>query len=246
MSVHYKILALVAMLALTACADVPSDPGELADYNSAKDPAEPTNRAIFSVNYFVDRNLLQPVAGAYSDYVPEGARRSVHNFVSNMGEPVVLLNDLLQGNGNKAWTTAQRFVVNSTVGGAGLFDPAENWGLAYHRADFGQTLGVWGVGTGPSVQLPLFGFSNVRDTAGLALNMVASPLNYIPGAAMSDIQIASGGLGLVDSRAGVLEMTNDLERSSLDYYAALRSVTATNRAELVKQGMSDDPAKSPK
>lgn len=243
MKLHYKILAVIALLLLSACADVPTDPDERAEYDNANDPAEPTNRAIFSANYFVDRNLFQPVAGAYSDYVPAGARRSVHNFVSNVGEPVVLLNDLLQGNGNKAWTTAQRFVVNTTVGGAGLFDPAEDWGLAYHSADFGQTLGVWGLGTGPSVQLPLFGFSNLRDTAGLALNMVANPLNFVPGAAMSDIQLASGGLGLVDSRAGVLQMTNDLERSSLDYYAALRSVTATGRAELVKQGMSDEPAK---
>jgi phospholipid-binding lipoprotein MlaA len=236
---YRKIFAAAAVLALAACADVPTDPAELADYNETNDPAEPTNRAIFSANYFLDRNLLQPAARAYSDHVPDEARKSIHNFVSNLGEPAVLVNDLLQGNTDKAWTTTQRFVVNTTIGGGGLFDPAADWGLNYHTADFGQTFGVWGIGTGPSVQLPLFGFSNLRDGVGLAFGAFANPLGYIPGAAASDIMIASGGLGLIDGRAEALFATDDLEKTSLDYYAALRGIAAHRRAELVAQGLSD-------
>jgi phospholipid-binding lipoprotein MlaA len=238
MKFAHRFLAAASALALSACAEVPTDPAALAEYESANDPAEPTNRAIFSANYFLDRNLLQPIARAYTDYIPEEARHPVHNFLANMGEPVVLVNDLLQGNTDKAWTTTRRFAVNSTVGGAGLFDPATGWGLDYHAADFGQTFGVWGIGTGPTLQLPLFGFSNVRDTVGLALNSVANPANLIPGTAA---QIAIGGVAMIDGRASVLPITDDLERSSLDYYASLRSVVAAKRAELVEQGRSDEP-----
>lgn len=239
MKLPYRILGAAAALALSACAETPTDSAALADYETANDPAEPTNRAIFSANYFVDRNLFQPVANAYADYIPEEAREPIHNFIVNMGEPVVLANDLLQGNTGKAWTTTQRFAVNSTVGVGGLFDPATGWDLDYHAADFGQTFGVWGIGTGPSVQLPLFGFSNLRDTVGLALNFLADPGNLFPGTA---IPIAIGGLAMIDSRAGVLPLTDDLERSSLDYYAAFRSVVATRRAELVEEGRSDEPS----
>ena len=239
MKLPCRILGAAATLALGACAEVPTDPAALADYETVNDPAEPTNRVIFSANYFIDRNLLQPVARAYTDYIPEEARQPVHKFISNIGEPIVLVNDLLQGNTDKAWTTTQRFAVNSTVGAGGLFDPASDWGLDYHTADFGQTFGVWGIGTGPTVQLPLFGFSNLRDTVGLALNSLADPMTLFPGTA---IPIAIGGLAMIDSRAGALPLTDDLERSSLDYYASLRSVVATKRAELVEQGRSDEPS----
>jgi len=227
---------LAGVLAIAGCADVPTDPADRAAYDDANDPLEPTNRAIFAGNLFVDHHVLKPVATAYVDNVPDGARRSVHNFVSNLGEPVVLVNDVLQGNMDRAWQTTARFAVNSTVGGAGFFDPATGWDLRYHDADFGQTLGVWGVGTGPSLQLPLLGFSNVRDTVGRAVGIVANPLGYIPGATMTDISLAGGGLGIVDGRAEVLPTTNSLEKTSLDYYATLRSFTAQKRTVLVKEG----------
>lgn len=239
-----KIVTYAALLALAACAEVPTDPVALAEYKEANDPAEPTNRAIFAANYFVDRNLLQPVARAYTDYMPEAAKRSIHNFGENLGAPEVLVNDALQGNFAKAWTTTRRFVVNSTVGGAGFFDLASDWGLPHHSADFGQTFGVWGMGTGPSLQLPLLAFSNMRDASGSLLSFVANPLGYIPGATISDIRLASGALGLADSRARLLPVTDNLESTSVDYYAALRSVTASRRAALVRQGLSDDPSAS--
>ena len=235
MKTFVKISALTAALTVTACAHVPVDPDPRAEYDKVNDPAEPTNRAIFAGNRFVDRHVLKPVANAYVDYVPDRVRRSIHNFVSNLEGPEILVNDLLQGNMSRAWTTTERFVINTTVGVAGIFDPATGWGMPRHTADFGQTFGVWGMGPGPSVQLPLFSFSNVRDSAGKVLGFVANPLDYIvPDAASA----ADGGLNVVDGRATLLPTTNLLEQTSLDYYAALRSTMAQRRAALVEEGKS--------
>ena len=228
--------ALASMLLLVACAHVPTDPDARAAYDRANDPAEPTNRTIFAGNQWVDRNALKPVARAYENHVPEGVRKSIHNFVSNLKEPGVLINDTLQANFSRAWNTTQRFVVNSTVGGAGFFDVASDWDLPHHDADFGQTFGVWGIGPGPAVQLPLLGPSDARDAVGTVIGFVANPLNFIPGGTITTIQVTGGGAGVVDGRAGLLSTTDELEKSSLDYYAALRSIMAQRRAAVVEDG----------
>jgi phospholipid-binding lipoprotein MlaA len=228
--------AIGSILFLVACAHAPTDPEARAAYDSANDPAEPTNRTIFAGNQFVDRNAMQPVARAYEEYVPSGVRKSIHNFASNLREPGIAVNDALQANFSRAWNTTQRFVINTTVGGAGLFDVASDWNRPHHDADFGQTFGVWGIGTGPSVQLPLFGPSNVRDTVGKVGDILANPLSFIPGGAMSTIQIAGGGVGAVDGRADLLSTTDKLESTSLDYYVTLRSMQAQRRAAFVDEG----------
>jgi phospholipid-binding lipoprotein MlaA len=241
MKTSVRINVLAAGLIVAACAQVPVDPAARAEYDKVNDPAEPTNRAIFAGNRFIDRHVLKPVANAYVDYVPDRPRKCIHNFISNLSEPAVLLNDLLQGNLSRAWTTTERFAVNTTVGVAGLFDPAVSWGLAHHKADFGQTFGVWGIGPGPSVQLPLFSFSNVRDTAGRVVGIFADPLDYV----LPDVTAAGGGLDVVDTRAELMPMTNSLESTSLDYYAALRSAMAQRRAALVEEGKSGGKAADP-
>lgn len=233
--------AILSVLFLVACAQVPTDPEERAAYDSANDPAEPTNRTIFAGNQFVDRNALQPVARGYEDYVPSRARKSIHNFVSNLGEPAIALNDLLQANFSRAWDTTERFVINTTVGGAGFFDVATDWDRPHHDADFGQTFGVWGIDPGPSVQLPLFGFSNIRDTVGKAADFLANPLNFIPGGVMANIELAGAGAGVVDGRADLLGTTDTLEKTSIDYYASLRSMQAQHRAALVEEGKAGGP-----
>jgi phospholipid-binding lipoprotein MlaA len=234
--VMHRVFLLVPALSLLACAQVPADPAARAKYEQNNDPAEPTNRAIFGGNQFVDRHVLQPVARGYEDYVPGRVRKSLHNFVSNLGQPAVAINDVLQGNVSRAWTTTQRFAINTTVGGVGLFDVATDWNRPVHTADFGQTLGVWGVGTGPAVQLPLFGPSNVRDSVGQVAGLVTNPATFVPGGAAATISMASGGMGFVDTRAGLLSTTDSLERTSVDYYATLRSVAAQRRAKLVAEG----------
>jgi phospholipid-binding lipoprotein MlaA len=236
-----RMASLALGLVTASCAHAPSDPSARAEFDRANDPAEPTNRKIFAVNQFLDNHVLKPVATAYAKHVPVPVQHSLHNFATNLGEPVVLVNDVLQGNAGFAWQTTQRFVVNTTVGGAGFFDPATPWGLHYHDADFGQTFGVWGIGTGPSVQLPVLGFSDVRDSVGTVLGFVGNPLEYIPGNTMTDILIAGGAVGAIDTRAELLPTTDSLERTSLDYYAALRSLTAQQRAQLVAQGKAGKP-----
>jgi phospholipid-binding lipoprotein MlaA len=224
--------AIALGLTLAACAQVPTDPEARAEYERINDPAEPTNRAIFSANKFVDDHALQPVARGYENNVPARLRKSIHNFVSNLGQPAVAVNDVLQGNGRRAWNTTQRFAINTTVGGLGFFDVATDWNRPGHSADFGQTLGVWGVGTGPSVQLPLLGPSNVRDSVGKVADLVTDPASLIGG----PIAVATGGAGFVDGRANMLKTTDNLEKLSVDYYAALRSAAAQRRAALVAEG----------
>jgi phospholipid-binding lipoprotein MlaA len=231
----------VSLLVLAACAQVPTDPEARAAYDRANDPAEPTNRVVFAGNQWVDRNALQPVARAYEDYVPGRVRKSLRNFTLNLREPAILVNDTLQANFSRAWNTTQRFVVNSTVGGAGLFDVATDWDLPFHEADFGQTFGVWGIGSGPSVQLPLLGPSNARDTVGKAAGFFANPLSFIPGSTMQAIQMSGTGVSMVDQRAQMLRMTDDLEKNSLDYYAATRSLYAQRRSALVEEGKAGGP-----
>jgi phospholipid-binding lipoprotein MlaA len=233
--------AMVSILFLVACAHAPTDPEERAAYDRANDPAEPTNRTIFAGNQFVDRNVLRPAARAYEEHVPDRARKSIHNFVSNLKEPSILVNDALQANFSRAWNTTQRFVINTTAGGAGLFDVATDWDRPHHEADFGQTFGVWGIGTGPSVQLPIFGPSNVRDTVGKVGDLLANPLSFIPGGAMTGIEVAGGVGGAVDGRANLLPTTDALEKTSLDYYASLRSMQAQRRAALVEEGKVGGP-----
>jgi len=236
-------MALASALAQAACAHPPAEPQARAEYERNNDPAEPTNRAIFAGNKFVDDNALQPIARGYQDYVPGRVRKSLHNFVSNLGQPAIAVNDVLQGNFSRSWNTLQRFVINTTVGGAGLFDVATDWDRPGHLADFGQTLGVWGVGPGPSVQLPLFGPSNVRDSVGKVIDLVSNPTNFIiPGGAAATVSTATGGVGFIDGRAGLLSTTVPLEHSSLDYYAALRSAAAQRRAALVAEGKAGDVA----
>lgn len=247
MSIYMTMKRLLAaaicagpIVAVGACAHAPAEPEARAEYKRANDPAEPTNRAIFAGNKFVDDNALQPVARAYQEYMPSRAQKSVHNFVSNLGQPTVALNDVLQGNFSRSWNTIQRFAINTTVGGAGLFDVATDWNLPGHKADFGQTLGVWGVGPGPSVQLPLLGPSNVRDTVGTVIGVVANPTNFIPGGAAATVGMAAGAAGAVDGRARTLSATDSLEKQSLDYYAASRSAAAQRRAALVAEGKTGD------
>lgn len=221
-------------LTLGACATPAAAPDARAAYTRDQDPVEPANRVIFAGNKFVDDNALQPVARAYQAHMPGRVQKSVRNFVSNLGQPGVAINDVLQGNVGRSWNTIQRFAINTTVGGAGLFDVATDWERPGHAADFGQTLGVWGVGPGPSVQLPLLGPSNVRDTVGTVVGFATNPTKFIPGGGA--VSMAAGAAGAIDGRARALSATDALERNALDYYATSRAVAAQRRAALVEEG----------
>jgi len=225
--------AVVVVALLLCCggcaATTPTASTTADDADTEHDPAEPVNRAIFKVNVAADHAVMRPVAQAYVDHVPEGVQKGIHNVVQNLKEPAVAVNDALQGNVNQAWQSVQRLAVNSTVGVAGIFDVASQLGLPPHKADFGQTLAVWGVGEGPFVELPLLGPSNARDTVGTAVDMALNPLTFVGGAPATYAGVATGSANVVDTRSQHLHDLDELERNSLDYYATLRSVYRQHR-----------------
>jgi len=199
------------------------------DVDTEHDPAEPVNRAIFKANVAADHAVMKPVAQAYSEHVPEGVQKGIHNVVQNLKEPAVAVNDALQGNVKHAWESVQRLAVNSTAGVAGIFDVADKLGLPSHKSDFGQALAVWGVGEGPFVELPLLGPSNARDAVGTVVDMAMNPLTFVGGAPATYAGVATGSANVVDTRAQHLHDLDELERNSLDYYATLRSVYRQHR-----------------
>ena len=193
------------------------------------DPLEPINRAIFSFNNVADRVILEPVAKGYKK-LPSPIQSGISNFINNLKLPLVVVNQLLQGQGKNAVESTGRFVVNSTVGLFGLVDVAEKVGLEQKQEDFGQTLATWGVGDGFYVVLPIFGPSNVRDTAGMVLTYVTDPINaYAVSEGEAWILPLRTATNAIDQRSKIIDEVNALRDNSLDYYSAVRSSYYQNR-----------------
>ncbi|MFB1630056.1 VacJ family lipoprotein [Pseudomonas sp. AP-1] len=197
------------------------------------DPAEPANRAVFAFNRGVDDYIAAPVARGYTQ-LPEAAQQGVHNFVANFGEPKVWVNDLLQGNVERSMTTLSRFIFNTTFGLAGLIDVSGKMGLERHSADFGQTFGVWSIGAGPIVELPLLGSHNLRDATGRVLSLAIDPFGDNSNTVQTLNTVAMTG-GAVAGRAQALALTDVLQEAP-DYYRAVRDYTAMVRAHYVAEG----------
>lgn len=239
------LLAALLLPLLGACATPPSDPQARADYDARNDPAEPTNRDVFAFDEFVDKNAIKPVAKAYRDDVPVVVQNRLHDFLLNLHAPVIEINDILQGNFSRGWITLQRFAVNTTVGGLGLFDVASDWDLPFHNADYGETLAVWGIGEGPYVVLPIFGPSNVRDTVGTGLGFVFDPLTWVGGANAMYANYSRAGASGVDTRANTIAATDALEKNSIDFYAAARSAYRQHRAAEIADAIGKSGAGQP-
>jgi len=224
-------LAMFSALAFSACShDVRKDQTAPA---TPVPHDEPINRTVFAFNKALDHAVLRPVARGYS-HLGKPVRSGVRNFAQNLQEPLVFANDILQANVLRSLNTAGRFIVNSTVGVAGIFDVANHWGMPHHAADLGQTFGVWGMGPGHTVELPVFGSSNVRDSVGRILTL---GLNHLGDNSdtVGTIQLVGTVAGIVDGRSRALPMTDKLEQSP-DYYAALRDAAAARRLALVADG----------
>ncbi|MCY4035754.1 MAG: VacJ family lipoprotein [Hyphomicrobiales bacterium] len=192
------------------------------------DVLEPFNRYIFEVNIFLDTFFLKPVSTWYAGIVPSVVRKGVGNFFENLKSPVVLANNLLQGETEAAKITAQRFAINSSAGLLGLFDPADGWGYPSQKTDFGQTAGVWGIPHGPFLMLPLFGPSSLRDASGIAVDAVFDPLSYNIIDPSGVLYIFSGWR-VVNGRAQFLGRLEDLYQTSVDPYASVRSLYFQSR-----------------
>jgi len=225
------VLAL-AMLA-AACATPPpdDDPEAVAEFRETNDPFEPANRVMFEIHEVADRFVLQPVAEAYRDLLPQPVRNGIRNALGNLRAPVILANDLLQGNVTRARITLGRFMVNSTLGLGGMLDVSRDWGVPGHSEDFGQTLAVWGVGEGFYMFVPLLGPSSPRDLVGQGVDIAINPLTWLgQGAAVDAAGWVRLGLTVVDTREALLEPIDQVRATSLDPYSTLRSAYRQRRA----------------
>lgn len=242
--------AAAGLLILAGCATAPdpSDAEAVAEYEQTNDPAEPFNRAVFTFNRGLDTMFLKPAAEFYRGLTPPFFQEGMHNFLNNLRTPVILANDLLQGETDRAWTTVARFAINTTLGVGGVRDPATDMGHEYHAEDFGQTLAVWGVDEGPYLMLPLLGPSNPRDAVGTVVDLFFDPFTYWSWADGDKGNYASGAktaANAIDFRARNYDALEDLEKSSLDFYAAVRSLYRQRRGSEIRNGESLDDLPTP-
>jgi phospholipid-binding lipoprotein MlaA len=221
-------VAIAAAMSLSACVTLPPN-----HVRNPQDPWESWNRGVYKVNDKLDRAVALPVAKAYVRHVPGGIRASVSNFFANVTTPGVMVNDALEGKFKNAGSDLGRFLLNTLVGFGGLFDPASSAGLDRNYADFGLTLGHWGVHPGPFFELPILGPSSVRDGLGKIPDYYLRPTTYIP-----DDWIVGYVLWLpaaIDTRAALLPLQPTLDQA-FDPYAVIRDAYLSRRAYLVSDG----------
>jgi len=213
-------LAVGASLLLSGCATT----------NNPQDPFEKFNRAMFTFNDAVDRNALKPVATAYKEVTPSFLQTGVNNFFGNLSDLWSSANNFAQFKGRDGMSDLTRFALNSTFGLAGVLDIATPAGLRKHNEDLGQTLGYWGIPSGPYLMLPILGPSTVRDTVALPGDWWGDAWTHV-----NDVPWRNGGIVLraVDQRASVLDASNLLEDAALDRYEFIRDGYLQRRASKV-------------
>ena len=210
------------------------------DGDESDDPFEKFNRAMFSFNNFFMTYLLKPIAKIYV-YAPEITRDGVRNALDNMNSPNNMVNDMLQGEFMRALEIAERAAINTTVGVGGIMDVASDLGIPKHSADFGQTMAVWGVGEGPYLVLPFFGPSNPRDAIGFGVDSVGDPINlWARNTDREVIGFSRFGANAIDSYSRVMDDLETIEDTSIDFYAAIRSLSRQHRRHQIQYGKYKD------
>lgn len=234
----YMICAVGIAAAATGCASAPGP--ALMD---PADPYEEFNRRALAFNVSLDQAVIGPAANTYEAATPRFARDRVRDFFGNLRSPVTLVNDLLQAQPRRAGTTAARFVLNSTIGAAGLFDVATQAGIEGHREDFGQTLAVWGIESGPYLVIPFLGPSTPRDLTGTVVDIAFSPLTYIVVGNDRDIDttyaISSGVLRGLNARVALGEQFEALQNQP-EPYVALRRIYVSERNADIRNRQLDE------
>lgn len=238
-SPDYRLLGAAAVAAaLAGCATLP------ADRESSDDPLEPLNRVVFDVNSALDKTVIKPVAEAYRKVVPQFVRDWVRSAIDNLTEPRIFVNDLLQGRPDAAGITLGRFLVNTTAGIGGLYDPATQKGLPKQSGDFGQTLYTWGLPDGPYLVLLFFGPSNLRDAAGLGVDLITTPPGvFLPGHAGVVTGFVVGTVDGMDLRSRNIESLEEIVASAVDEYARLKSLSQQRRQAQLREarGLPQEP-----
>lgn len=197
------------------------------------DPWENFNRKVYQFNVKLDKHFLKPVAKGYKKVTPDSLEKGIGNFFSNLGEVPTVINDLAQLKIKKAGKDTGRFLLNSTVGLLGFFDVAENMGMPQQKEDFGQTLGFWGVPTGPYLVLPILGPSTIRDGSGRAVDSLYSLVRYAEEEAQVGLLLIEG----IDRRAELLK-TEELLDGQGDPYSFVRGTYLQSRELAVTDGKS--------
>ncbi len=213
--------SILAALSLSGCITAGANP---------EDPYEDFNRSMFAFNDGLDRAVIEPVAHGYRAITNEPVREGVGNFTLNLNEPLTFVNHVLQGQIPDAGATFGRFVVNTTVGIAGIFDPASAMGMQRTKEDFGQTLGKWGVGSGPYLVLPFLGSTSARDAFGLGADLALNPLNYPEFESDDEIRLGIAVLGGINAREGAIEAIDQV-RNQIDPYTTVRRLYDRTRAQ---------------
>ncbi|HVJ51177.1 MAG TPA: VacJ family lipoprotein [Aliidongia sp.] len=241
-------LALCAA-SLAACASQPSTPkGDAASSADAtnNDPLESVNRGIWDFDLALKDYLLTPIAKGYRWATPQFVQTGISNVLRNLRSPTILMNDVLQGNMDRAGDTFARIWLNTIIGVGGIFDVGTSANVPFHDTDFGATLGSWGVPAGPYLVLPLIGPSDPRDGVGYGVDSLADPFTIKMRAAnMDEGNYVRFGVSVVNEEAQTLDEFNELRRSSLDFYAAVRSLYQQKRAADVQKAKSPDAPAAP-
>jgi len=233
--------AALLAVALAACASTPA-----AGSNDIADPYEGFNRKMFAFNNGFDKYALDPAATAYKTVTPEFARDRVTDFLRNLRGPVIFANDVLQGEPDRAGTTFARFGINTTIGLLGLWDAATHMGLDRHNEDFGQTLAVWGVESGPYLVLPVLGPTTPRDLTGFGVDRAIDPLTWVQLDNDDDTDLAiRAGLGVVgalNTRVRLDDQINTLNAQPEPYIALRRIYSSSRQAEILNGKVNEDTA----
>lgn len=236
-------LAGVVGLCLIAGPALAQDDSQVAAVPAAEDandPLEPVNRAIFWVNEGFDQVLIKPAAQVYRAVLPTPAQKGVRNVLRNLRSPLDLTNQLLQGDWQGAGNVLKRFLINSTVGIAGLVDVAGANGIPYEYESLDQTLAVWGIPEGPYLVLPIIGSSSLRDATGFVGEVLADPVsNYATNTDKDWVTYSRAAATALDTRAEYLEAIDDVKRNSFDYYASMRSLYRQRRDGWIRDGKPD-------
>lgn len=230
MTLRTLLLAAVTLTSLAACSP--------AKNPEANDPLESWNRGVFAFNEAVDDVILDPVARGYRYVAPQPVRTGVSNFFGNLREPITFANSLLQGNVDGAFTAFWRFAINSTIGLGGLIDVADNsTDLKKHKEDLGQTFGVWGWKESTYIVFPILGPTTTRDLLGMVGDYWAHPTTYY---LETDDQIVYRVAEGISQREELLDLTDDVDETSLDKYATYRSLYQQRRAALISNKAATD------
>ncbi|MBJ58024.1 MAG: hypothetical protein CMP24_07295 [Rickettsiales bacterium] len=240
--VFFKTSILCSFLVLSNCAPIQNN--KIVDKTiEAQDPWESLNRSTFAFNLAFDKYILAPLAKGYRIVLPDQVRTGIRNFLNNLTEPWTSINSVLQGDVSNAGKSVARFFVNSTVGLLGFIDVASKLGVERQKEDFGQTLAVHGTGSGPYLVIPFLGPSTVRDAMGKVIGFIGDPVTLALQRNDNDEWVWIGtALNGIDFREQNLEKIDNLNATSVDFYATLRSLYLERRNSMIRnENIEEDP-----